>query len=169
MQSCCYRDGTIQHNGIVHGYHDGAAGHAFKNTFGGCSRISLLPESRARMLRRDRCVPPHAARVVSENGRILTRSPLRSPTRMWITVIALSMLDIVASFAPMQRSIMTKGRAAGLMITHASSLRFGNDIGGELIPGIIRISRLIMNNFEIRPYRHPLPRQRTGANDCRLT
>jgi GT2 family glycosyltransferase len=26
-----YRDGTIQHNGIVHGYHDGTAGHAFKN------------------------------------------------------------------------------------------------------------------------------------------
>jgi GT2 family glycosyltransferase len=26
-----YRDGTVQHNGIVHGYHDGTAGHAFKN------------------------------------------------------------------------------------------------------------------------------------------
>jgi O-antigen biosynthesis protein len=26
-----YRDGTVQHAGIVHGYHDGLAGHAFKN------------------------------------------------------------------------------------------------------------------------------------------
>src|SRR5262249_55088869 len=26
-----YNDGTIQHGGIVHGYHDGMAGHAFKN------------------------------------------------------------------------------------------------------------------------------------------
>jgi GT2 family glycosyltransferase/glycosyltransferase involved in cell wall biosynthesis len=26
-----YRDGAIQHGGIVHGYHDGLAGHAFKN------------------------------------------------------------------------------------------------------------------------------------------
>ncbi|MBV9971239.1 MAG: glycosyltransferase, partial [Xanthobacteraceae bacterium] len=27
----CYRDGTVQHGGIVHGYHDGLPGHAFKN------------------------------------------------------------------------------------------------------------------------------------------
>jgi O-antigen biosynthesis protein len=26
-----YRDGTVQHAGVVHGYHDGLAGHAFKN------------------------------------------------------------------------------------------------------------------------------------------
>jgi O-antigen biosynthesis protein len=26
-----FRDGTVQHAGIVHGYHDGLAGHAFKN------------------------------------------------------------------------------------------------------------------------------------------
>ncbi len=26
-----FRDGTVQHNGIVTGYHDATAGHAFKN------------------------------------------------------------------------------------------------------------------------------------------
>jgi hypothetical protein len=48
----------------------------------------------------------------------------------------------------MLRYIMMKGRAADLMMTHASSLRFATDIGGELIPGITRTSRLMMNNFK---------------------
>jgi GT2 family glycosyltransferase/glycosyltransferase involved in cell wall biosynthesis len=151
-----YNDGTIQHGGIVHGYHDGMAGHAFKN----------MPADERGYL---------AYMNVAREYSGVTAACLLTPRKLFVDTGGLDEANFAVAYndvdycyrlqdlgyssvlCPQATLIHHEGKSRGFGDNPKEVSAFRRRYRGRVDRYYNPNLSLDNEHFEIQPYRHPLP------------